>query len=124
MRDPWIYDRISCDGAPSRERLKIPYEKATYIGGFVNGETASLTIVHHGGKVHFMVLPRFKMFADELWEKSSRLCPKRMFAIVPSLYGTLLNFAKKHGFKETGMQKQNFLKNGRLYDCHVLTRGE
>jgi len=115
-----IYDRISDDNSPSREEFIIPFEHANFIGGYVDCKIASLFIVH-GKKMHFMVLKEFREHANELLQSSFMLWPRDVYVEIPTLYRSVINFAKKFGFKEICVKENAHLKNGKLYDCHKLT---
>lgn len=121
MFDDEIYDRISDDSCPPKEEIRLTYHEAKYVAGYIDGETASLAALHDG-RVHFMVLKPYRLHAHELWKETEKYLPPKMYAAVPSLYKTLINFAKKHGFREVDVQKKVYRKNGRLYDRHILLR--
>lgn len=118
--DKEIYDRISDDKSPDREDFQIPRNNVSYIGGYVDGIIVSLFIVH-GKKLHFMVLKKFRVYANELLKASFALWPRNVYVEIPTLYRSVINFAKNFGFKEIGVDKKSHLKNGKLYDCHKLS---
>lgn len=117
--DAEIYERISDDNCPPKEKFKVPFNDAEYIGGYVEGEIASLFVVHDK-KMHFMVLKKFRKYARELLNASFCMRPKDVYCVIPSLYPEVINFAKNYGFKQTAVHKNAHLKNGILYDNHIL----
>lgn len=118
--DKEIYDRIGDDNSPPREEFKIPIDGGNFIGGYVDNKIASLFVVH-GKKMHFMVLKDFREHARELLQASFMLWPRDVYIEVPTLYRSVINFAKNFGFKEGDVKKNAHLKNGKLYDCQRLT---
>ena len=121
--DDEVYDRISDDICPNKETLIFP-ENLLYIGGYVDDQIVSAAVVHgseYGDMAHFQVLKDYRLrYARELLEKTLKLCPRPLYAEFPSLYKPYMNFVKKLGFKEIEMKKNEFLKNGNVYDIHVL----
>lgn len=119
LLDEEIYDRITDDNSPLREDYELPKEYINYIGGYVHGEIASLFIVHEK-RMHFMVLKKYRKHARELLKESFKLWPRSVYVVIPTLHKSVINFAKKFGFKHMGIEKDSHIKNGKLYDCHKL----
>lgn len=117
--DDEIYDRITDDRSPAKEKFTPPAEGVSYIAGYVDGQIASLFIVHDE-KLHFMVLKAFRLHARELLRHSFIIWPHRVYVEIPTLYRTVINFAKRAGFKEAGLAPRPHLKNGMLYDRQTL----
>ena len=114
-----LYDRITDDNCPPKEEFKLPSEGYEAVGGYVDGKIASLFMVHDK-KMHFMVLKPFRKFARELLDASFKVWPYTVYCEIPSLYKTVINFAKRYGFKETKLELLAHKKNGKLYDIHTL----
>ena len=117
--DDELYDRITDDNCPPKEEFEMPSEGYEAVGGYIDGKIVSLFMVHDK-KMHFMVLKPFRKFAGKLWKVSIKFMPCSGYCEVPALYGSLINFAKKHGFIETGIERLAHKKNGKLYDIHTL----
>ena len=117
--DDEIYDRITDDNCPPKEEFKTPTEGYEAVGGYVNGKIASIFVVHDT-KMHFMVLKPFRKYASKLWIQTIGFKPCSGYCEVPELYRSLINFAKKHGFKETSIKQDAHKKNGKLYNIHRL----
>ena len=118
--DDEIYDRITDDNCPTKDKFVMPccgYEAVT---GFVDEQIASLFTVEEDSNMHFMVLKKFRKHADELWRESFKLLHKSGYCNVASKYMSLINFAKKRGFKEVEVVPKAYSKNNKLYDLHIL----
>lgn len=118
LLNPEIYDRISDDDCP----LILELPEMDYLGGFVDGELASVTIFHpfrDGMKIHFNVLKEYRSKADFLLDASMVYdCP--IYVEIPTLYPEVINYAKHHGFKEISRRFNTYRKNGKLYDRVLL----
>lgn len=117
--DDELYDRITDDNCPPKEEFEMPTEGFQAVGGYIGGKIASLFMVHDS-KMHFMVLKPYRKLASKLWMVSIGFMPCSGYCEVPSLYRSLINFAKKHGFIETKIELLAHKKNGKLYDIHTL----
>lgn len=117
--DDELYDRITDDNCPPKEQFEMPEDGYKAVGGYVDGEIASLFMVHDN-KMHFMVLKPFRRLSSKLWKASIRFMPCSGYCEVPALYKSLINFAKKHGFIETKIEKSAHKKNGIMYNVHTL----
>lgn len=120
--DPEIYDRISDDTCPPREAFRVPYNQGVYLAGFVNNRLASLFVVHDG-LMHFMVMKHSRLHAGALLEASMKVWKAPARVAIATLYRSVINFAWKHGFRATGLEKGAFVKNGVAYDRVVMERG-
>jgi len=74
----------------------------------------------HDKKMHFMVLKPHRRYSGRLWEEWFKLLPCVGYCEIPALYKSLINFAKKRGFREVKIKPLSHKKNGKLYDIHVL----
>ena len=86
-----LYGRISDDYAPEAEELNIP-ELEHAFSGYVNDDLASLYIVNEG-KMHFMVLKKYRGYAKKLLEKSFSYYNKDVYCIIPLCYDDVIKFA-------------------------------
>jgi hypothetical protein len=124
MFDDEIFDRTNDDFSPKRDGLDIKKANLNgwvFIGGYVQGKIASLFSVY-GSQMHFWVLKPYRKHARELLNKSLELWPHDVWVKIPSLYQTVINFAKKAGFKEFYCEESSYMKNGKLYNNHYLVR--
>lgn len=117
--DNELYDRITDDNCPPKEEFKIPEEGCKFIGGYLFDKLVSLFIVH-GNKMHFMVLKPYRKYSKVLLDACFGRWPYSVYCEIPSLYKSVLNFAKKYGFKEVYVELKSHKKNGQLYDVHRL----
>jgi len=117
--DDEIYDRISDDDCPAKEDFEIPFNAVDFFSAKVNDKLAGV-IVMHGDKIHFNILKKHRKDAEYIFECFNQSWRKNMVAEVPSLYPDVLGFAKKVGFDEVEVVKNDYKKNGKLYDCHKL----
>ena len=114
-----LYDRITDDSCPPKEDYILPEEGYIAVGGYIGGEIASLFMVH-GKKMHFMALKQYRKQARLLLKESFKVYPYDVYCAIPSLYMSVINFAKNYGFKETSVESRAHKKNGILYDIHIL----
>lgn len=124
--DDELYDRISDDNCPGKEDFELPPAGYEAIGGYISGEIASIFFVYYdhvykeNNHMHFMVLKPYRKYARKLLDASFKIYPQNVFCEIPSLYRAVINFAKNYGFKEMQIRKQEYKKNGQLYDMHRL----
>jgi len=93
-----------------------------YIGGYIDGEIASLYIDHpsvFGRLAHFQVLKDYRKHSRELF-KLSVTGRTPVYVKIPVLYKEVINFAKHMGFRETQTISSGFLKHGIHYDQKVM----
>ena len=114
-----IYDRINDDNSPPLNEYVVPRDGYIAIGGYINKQIVSLYMIHDR-QIHFMVLKPFRKYAGKLWEALFLLHPHSGYCRIPSLYGSLINFAKRYNFKETSIDRLAHKKNGKLYDVRIL----
>ena len=118
LTDDEIYERISDDKCPSKEAISFP--DINYIGVYLDEKIISLAMVY-AGIFHFQVLKPYRLkYAREALIRSVDMFRKPLYVEIPSLHKTTINFSKKFGFKEIDMKNNSYLKNGNLYDMHVL----
>lgn len=128
LNDPWVYDRITHDDSPASVD-EYPAD-AFYVGGYVNGKLVAVSIVHLfdisevvGYKFHYQVLPSYRRYARVLlYEALTIILPifKRLYVEIPTLYPSVINFARKAGFREVSVTRDSFLKNGHIYDRKLM----
>lgn len=122
MFDPEIFDRTNPDGTVQVkpcDLYKANFDGWNFIGGYVDGKIASLFIVKDR-QMHFWVLKPFRKYSRELLDRSFGLWPYDVWCKIPSLYKTVINFAKNYGFEETDIEPDCYSKDGKLYDMHIL----
>lgn len=123
--DDEIYGRISDDTCPPKEVVKeyFSYGSAVFLGGYINDEIASIYAIEDNGTLHYMVLKPYRKYAGRLYEASFKALPfQRAIVRVPTLYRGLINFAKRYGFEEVGIEPGIYIKNGRSYDRVILIK--
>lgn len=124
LNDPWIYDRITSDNSPNSVD-EYPSD-AFYVGGYVNRKLVAVSIVHlfeMGYKFHYQVLSAYRKYARFLLDEAlDIILPifKRLYCEIPSCYQSVINFARKSGFREVSVDKNAFLKNGHKYDRYLM----
>lgn len=121
LKDPEIYDRITDDNCPTLQDFVLPDRvRVHYIGGYVGGTLAALSVIHHDNKFHFMVLEPYRRHARELLKQSLSLWPVKVWCEIPACYRTVINFARRNGFVELGIIPKAHRKNGQIYDIHIM----
>jgi hypothetical protein len=120
--DPEIFERSKDDFAP--DPLNCDIHKADlsqheFIGGYVDDEIASLFVVHKG-VMHFSVLKHYRRYARELLDVSIKIWNKPVAVEIPSLFRSVINFARNYGFVETHITEDFFVKNGKKYRKHHM----
>ena len=120
--DKELYDRMSDDSCPVREKFVMPKNGYVAIGGYIDNKIASLFITHDG-KLHFMVLKLYRKYARLLLKASFGLWPHLVYVEIPNCYMEVINFAKRYGFKEIKIEKKIHKKNGQLFNVHTLEYG-
>lgn len=117
--DPEIYDRITDDITYGAD-IRVPYDKWFFLGAYIDGKIVGLFYVHDDDWMHFAVLKKYRKYAKEILNKCLKLYPFSIYCIIPTLYKTVINFAKKHNFKQDCVLLKNYLKNGKAYDSVKL----
>lgn len=117
--DDEIYNRITDDNCPPKEYFVLPESGYISVGGYVDSKIASMFLVH-GDKMHFMVLKPYRKYARKLLKESFKVYPFNVYVEIPSCYMEVINFAKKFGFIEVGIEEKAHKKNGELYNVHTL----
>src|SRR5690606_37529321 len=97
-----------------------------HIGGFVGDTLASVLNWHeaNGIRIHFQVLKPYRRYARELLNLS--LAPLAghgsVHCVIPTLYRSVINFARHSGFEAVAIIPGAHQKNGRLYDSLLMER--
>ena len=126
LKHPEIYDTISDDNSCPAEYCDIPInDEYQYIGGYVNGKIIAIMVYHKykdGNKCHVQVLPEYrKEHALRFGEQSLIFRGTQpLYAEIPSLYENVLDFAFRFGFEVIETKKQDYCKDGKLYDLKIL----
>lgn len=124
LNDPWVYDRITDDHCP--EKMKEYPSDAFYVGGYINHKLVAVSIVHLfelGYKFHYQVLKAYRKYARFLMDESLEIILpifKKLYCEIPSCYPSVINFAKKSGFREIEVKDNSHLKNGQYFNCHLM----
>lgn len=120
LDEPEIFDRITDDTCP--EAIEWP-DTCTYYGGYVDGELASVSVVHEterGRQFHFQVLRPFREYKDELATQALDYFGVPLWCEIPDLYPQVYKIARRFGFREVEVMKDHYLKNGERYDSRIL----
>ena len=117
--DDDLYDRMTDDNCPPKEEFEMPTDGYDVVGGYVSGVIASLFLVHDD-QMHFIVLKPYRKHARELLKASFQERPRSVYCKIPSLYRSVINFAKNYGFMEASIELLAHKKNGQLYNIHRL----
>lgn len=127
LTDPEVYDRIKDDEFPEEpptDRNVWPPPESIYYGGFVDGELASVSIVHpteNGGQFHFQVLKPYREHKRELLRQALEYYRDwNLWCEIPDLYPGVLKLAKEFGFREVEVLSDHYVKNGQRYDSRIL----
>jgi hypothetical protein len=120
-----IYDTISDDYSPQADDFTLPFDGYRYIGGYVNDEIIAVMVYHayrDGNKCHVQVLPQFRESHAAQFGEQSLLFKgtQPLYAEIPDLYGNVLDFAHKFGFKIIETVKNDYIKNGIGYNMNIL----
>ena len=123
---PEIYPCISQDGNPTAREFEPPMN-VSYIGGYIDGEIMGIMIYHpykDGLKCHIQVLPEFrKKYAKEFGRIALNFGEAKnaiIYADIPTCYPNVLAFAKKVGFEITGSIKDDYTRDGKVFDATTL----
>lgn len=123
--DPWIYERITEDGAPSKEEYVLP-DGVTYV---MDEDRRALMIYHwlsdsviqchiHVPRDNKDIAHRFCESALRwVWSNTSVI---KIVAQIPEIYSDVTEFAKKHGFIIEGINTASYRKNGNIYSQFYL----
>lgn len=120
--DDEIFDRISDDNTQGFKGVSLPWGKYLMIGGYLNNKIISLVHIHLDGQLHFATLKDYRLHAKEALERSLEKVGFDTWVEIPLLYKSVINFAKKMGYKERGLSSKKHLKNGKEYDKLILER--
>ena len=126
LKHPVIYNTITDDNCGKAEDCEIPINNDyQYIGGYVNGKIIAIMVYHKykdGNKCHVQVLPDYrKEHALQFGEQSLMFKGTQpLYAEIPSLYKNVLDFAFGFGFEVIETKKQDYCKDGKLYDLKIL----
>jgi len=123
---PDIYGCIADDFCPESKDFEPPLE-ALYIAGYVDSDIIGLMIYHRledGLKCHIQVIPeyrkqyarQFARMALDIGEAKNSL----IYSEIPTCYPNVIKFAKDFGFTEIGSIKDDYQKDGKLYDVIKL----
>lgn len=125
MKNPEIFERISEDGVsidnwlPSLDDAIFLTDKEN-IGLMIYHEINSITI-----ECHVQVLPEHrgkalefgKSAIDWAWKNTKAT---KIVAQIPEIYPNVIRFAYKNGFSFEGINKDSYLKNGKVYSQYYL----
>lgn len=101
--DDEIYSRSMDDTTLTKEQIKkiFPYNLFKFLGCYLDGKIIGLSSIENG-RFHFEVLKPYRKHARECLKASLEQLEKPLVCEIPTLYKSVINFAKKSGFKELG----------------------
>jgi RimJ/RimL family protein N-acetyltransferase len=130
MTHPDIYDCICEDGGPNSDGWNP--DDSLYLSGYAENKLIGVVNVHQRGKVlaqaHIQVLPEHRKRYSDLF---MREClnwffdeyEMRVMVEIPEIYPNVIAFVERHGFKEDGRIPQSYVKNSKICDTVILSRG-
>lgn len=122
--DEEIYDRAADDLCPPIEEVKkmgiINHQFFDFFGCYLGNKIIGLVSIEKGGKFHFEVLKPYRQYARECLKSCLQLIQDDIYCEIPTLYQSVINFAKKGGFKEVGVVDNNYIKNNIKYNSIKL----
>lgn len=76
-------------------------------------------------QIHAHILPQHRDYAKESGRVILRWALghiqfNKLQAIIPDLYPNVYHFTLGQGFKDEGLMRESYFKNGDLYDQHIL----
>lgn len=125
LKHPEIFNRISEDG-PTAEAWMPSISDAIYIA---DTDGIGLMIYHWQNKItlecHVQVLPEHRDKAYEFGQAALDWAWKntkatKIVAQIPEFYPDVLKFAYKNGFSFEGVNKDSYLKNGKVHSQFYL----
>lgn len=133
LRLPEIWETIGED----EPELSIDLENEFYLGMFVDSRLIGIYVLESRSSVclqiHANVLKDYRrQYSKKTGEAALSFiinqipsC-KKVVARIPSLYKNVYEFTKSFGFKDEGLNRLSYKKNGGLWDVHQLgiTRSE
>lgn len=112
--DEDIWNRTIDDRCPSKENCVIPYDLFRFYGFYMDNKIVGLASIEEDNRLHFEVLKPFRKFAREMikliLEKEDYL-----YCAITIFHKSVINFAKKSGFKEIGFCEGLFIRNNINY---------
>lgn len=121
-----IYECITDDECPPADEFEPPTDQQyTYVAGYINNEIFAVMVYHRyldGNECHIQVLPEYRKeyardFAEQALTYKGTL---PLYAEIPSLYKNVLNFALANNFEVIDTRKDDYIKNGEIYNMNVL----
>ena len=125
IRDHCVTGVQTC-ALPISDKMDEYPQDWVYIGGYLNGKLIAVSMVHlfeKGYKFHYQVLKSYRVYARIMLNQAlGVIMPrcKKIYCEIPDLYQSVINFAKKAGFREVSKNESSILKNGQLYDRHLM----
>ena len=76
-------------------------------------------------QIHAFILPEFRCHSKESGEVILKWCLdnldfNKLIAEIPAKYENVLNFTRHQGFKDEGINRESFLKDGKIWDTYRL----
>jgi hypothetical protein len=119
-----VYARAAKDDSPSRESITPP-EEYTYLGGFLDGKLVCVFILHEtdlGQTCHFQALKDYRVEADVFGYMFLNETKGDIWARIPLCYPRVIEFARRHGFIEAGVDPGQFVKGGIALERLIMVR--
>lgn len=127
VSDKRLYEGMADDTCPAMEDFQLPEDPAVWYvlvreEGAILGFWALIPKSEDCAEVHTCLRPcawgykaraAAREMAQWIWVNTPF---SRLTTMVPSYNRTALMFAKVSGMKENGLQREHYLKNGKLHD--------
>lgn len=114
--DDEIYSRSMDDTTLTKEQIKkiFPYGMFKFLGCYLNDDIIGLSSIE-GNKFHFEVLKPYRKHARECLKLCLNRIDEPLICEIPTLYRSVINFAKKAGFIELEESINVYRKNNINY---------
>ena len=130
LRDD-IFSVISEDGVTKEEQRFDVYNEY-WLQVIFNGESIGLYNLHYTNQstlqAHAHILPEFRVRHSndsilKIYEWVIDNCKEstvKFISEIPSIYPNVLRFCLSNGFTHEGVNRQSYLKNGRIHDVDLV----
>lgn len=119
-----IWDEISEDGAPPYTPDVVnEFWVALRDGDAIAGMYRIHQLTSVSFQIHAFMLDRTRKESGRVilaWCLEHIPQMQKMIAEIPVIYPNVYHFTKKNGFKDEGINRHSFTKNGKIHDTHRL----
>jgi len=128
ISDSELFNRIG-DGSISYENFSMP-ENHIYVGAFDDEDLIGFYWMHHENSVTVQIHANILLKHRDKSSQATRgiidfiyeMMPNihKVNAKIPTCYPDVYKHAIKHGFKDEGLDRLSSVRDGVLYDQHIL----